>query len=1074
MPKRKDIKRILIIGSGPIVIGQACEFDYSGSQACKALREEGFIVILINSNPATIMTDPEFSDKTFIEPLEAEAVAKVIEQERPDALLPTLGGQTSLNLAVELAQNGVLEEYGVELIGANLETIQLAEDRELFRNAMREIGLKVPDGGCARNLEEAQGLQEEIGFPLIIRPAFTLGGIGGSVVYNKEEFSEAAQWGLDASPVTEILIEKSVLGWKEYELEVMRDGSDNFVIVCSIENFDPMGIHTGDSITVAPAQTLTDVEYQTMRDAAKKIVTRVGVETGGANIQFALNPADGDMVVIEMNPRVSRSSALASKATGFPIAKIAAKLAAGYRLDELPNDITRKTPACFEPAIDYVVVKIPRWDFEKFPGNDCRLTSQMKSVGEAMGIGRTFKEALNKTLRSLENGWFGFHKKDANDYADMSREALMDDLRMGTPDRILKLWQGFSLGFSPSELSTITGIDVWFLKNLNQIFELESDLWVEYRKTNTIKAASLKKAKQWGFSDRHIAFLTGKPEDEIRAMRKQHDIVPAYKIVDTCAAEFVSYTPYYYSTYDQENESTSSDKKKVIILGGGPNRIGQGIEFDYCCVHGILALKSLGIEAIMINCNPETVSTDYDVADKLYFEPLTYEDVLNVARLEKPDGLIIQFGGQTPLNLALPLEKAGVPIWGTSPDSIDLAEDRDRFGALLDSLDIPHPRYGTATSVEEAITVGKSVGFPLMVRPSYVLGGRAMEIVYDVDMLKHYMQNAVTASEEHPVLLDRFLEDAYEFDVDAISDGEDAQICGVMQHIEEAGVHSGDSMAVLPPYLLSREQNEDIKEYTRILAKALNVKGLLNIQFAIMYDTLYVIEVNPRASRTVPFVSKVTGIPIAKLAIEVMAGKKVSQLGINIKEHPPYVAVKESVFPFDRFDKADIFLRPEMRSTGEVMGIGPTFGEAVFKAFQATGTTIAKEGTVFISVNDNDKARAFSIAEGLYKLGYNIVATSGTSDYFSTRGLSVEPVLKIREGRPNIIDNIKNHTIDLIINTPLGHRSREDEYAIGWTALKSGVPFITTLSAAEAIVRGLRTVQRKPLEYRCLQDYYRL
>ena len=894
------------------------------------------------------------------------------------------------------------------------------------------------------------------------------------MVYNKEEFSKAAQWGLDASPVTEILIEKSVLGWKEYELEVMRDGSDNFVIVCSIENFDPMGIHTGDSITVAPAQTLTDVEYQTMRDAAKKIVTRVGVETGGANIQFALNPINGDMVVIEMNPRVSRSSALASKATGFPIAKIAAKLAAGYRLDELPNDITRKTPACFEPAIDYVVVKIPRWDFEKFPGNDCRLTSQMKSVGEAMGIGRTFKEALNKTLRSLENGWFGFHKKDANDYADMSREALMDDLRMGTPDRILKLWQGFSLGFSPSELSTITGIDVWFLKNLNQIFELESDLWVEYRKTNTIKAASLKKAKQWGFSDRHIAFLTGKPEDEIRAMRKQHNIVPAYKIVDTCAAEFVSYTPYYYSTYDQENESTSSDKKKVIILGGGPNRIGQGIEFDYCCVHGILALKSLGIEAIMINCNPETVSTDYDVADKLYFEPLTYEDVLNVVRLEKPDGVIIQFGGQTPLNLALPLEKAGVPIWGTSPDSIDLAEDRDRFGALLDSLDIPHPRYGTATSVEEAIAVGKNVGFPLMVRPSYVLGGRAMEIVYDVDMLKHYMQNAVTASEEHPVLLDRFLEDAYEFDVDAISDGEDAQICGVMQHIEEAGVHSGDSMAVLPPYLLSREQNEDIKEYTRILAKALNVKGLLNIQFAIMYDTLYVIEVNPRASRTVPFVSKVTGIPIAKLAIEVMAGKKVSQLGINIKEHPPYVAVKESVFPFDRFDKADIFLRPEMRSTGEVMGIGPTFGEAVFKAFQATGTTIAKAGTVFISVNDNDKARAFSIAEGLYKLGYNLVATSGTSDYFPTRGLSVEPVLKIREGRPNIIDNIKNHTIDLIINTPLGHRSREDEYAIGWTALKSGVPFITTLSAAEAIVRGLRTVQRKPLEYRCLQDYYRL
>ncbi|RUA02998.1 MAG: carbamoyl phosphate synthase large subunit [Deltaproteobacteria bacterium] len=1072
MPKRKDIKRILIIGSGPIVIGQACEFDYSGSQACKALREEGFIVILINSNPATIMTDPEFSDKTFIEPLNVETVAKIIEQERPDALLPTLGGQTSLNLAVELAEKGVLEEFGVELIGARLETIHLAEDRELFRNAMCEIGLKVPAGGCAHNLEEARALRSEVGFPLIIRPAFTLGGIGGSLVYNEEEFSKAAQWGLDASPVTEILIEQSVLGWKEYELEVMRDGADNFVIVCSIENFDPMGIHTGDSITVAPAQTLTDVEYQTMRDAAKRVVTRVGVETGGANIQFALNPADGDMVVIEMNPRVSRSSALASKATGFPIAKIAAKLAIGYRLDELPNDITRKTPACFEPALDYVVVKIPRWDFEKFPGNDRHLSSQMKSIGEAMGIGRTFKEALNKTLRSLENGWFGFHKKDAGDYADLSREALLDDLRMGTPDRILKLWQGFSLGMSPADLSDVTGIDVWFLKNIHQIFEMESDLWVEYRNTNTIQATSLKRAKQWGFSDRHIAFITGKPEAEVRAMRAQYDIIPAYKIVDTCAAEFISYTPYYYSTYDQENESIASEKKKVIILGGGPNRIGQGIEFDYCCVHGILALKSMGIEAIMVNCNPETVSTDYDVADKLYFEPLTYEDVLNVVQLEKPDGVIIQFGGQTPLNLALPLEKAGVAIWGTSPDSIDLAEDRDRFGALLDSLDIPHPRYGTATSIRDAIEVGKKIGFPLMVRPSYVLGGRAMEIIYNEESLKYYMEYAVTASEEHPVLLDRFLEDAYEFDVDAISDGEDTRICGVMQHIEEAGVHSGDSMAVLPPYLLSREQNEDIKEYTALLARALKVKGLLNIQFAIMYDTLYVIEVNPRASRTVPFVSKVTGIPIAKMATEVMAGKKVSRLDMPFKEQLPYVAVKESVFPFDRFDKADIFLRPEMRSTGEVMGIGPTFGEAVFKAFQSTGTHIVESGTVFVSVNDNDKARAFSISEGLCKLGYKLVASRGTADYFSTRGLAVETVLKVREGRPNIIDSIKNNAIDLIINTPLGHRSREDEYAIGWAALKSGVPFITTLSAAEAIVRGLRNVQKKPLEYRCLQDYY--
>jgi carbamoyl-phosphate synthase large subunit len=796
MPKRKDIKRILVIGSGPIVIGQACEFDYSGTQACKALREEGFIVILINSNPATIMTDPEFSDRTYIEPLHAEAVTQIIEQERPDALLPTLGGQTSLNLAVELAENGTLEEYGVELIGAKLETIKLAEDRELFRNAMREIGLNVPPGGCVHTIEEARGLCRNIGFPLIIRPAFTLGGIGGSVVYNKEEFDPAAQWGLSASPVNEILIEQSVLGWKEYELEVMRDGADNFVIVCSIENFDPMGIHTGDSITVAPAQTLTDVEYQNMRDAAKKIVARIGVETGGANIQFALNPATGEMIVVEMNPRVSRSSALASKATGFPIAKIAAKLAVGYRLHEIPNDITRKTPASFEPAIDYVVVKIPRWDFEKFPDEDPRLTSQMKSIGEAMGIGRTFKEALNKTLRSLENGWSGFHANDTGSYGQMPREVLLDDLRSGTPDRILKIWQALKSGISRQEISKISGIDLWFLENLYQLTEFEREIAAEYKKRNTISPQTLARAKRLGFSDKHLALLTGKSEGEIRSFRKANNVRPSFKIVDTCAAEFESFTPYYYSTYDPENESIPSEKKKVIILGGGPNRIGQGIEFDYCCVHGILALKSLGIEAIMINCNPETVSTDYDVADKLYFEPLTYEDVLSVVELEKPDGVIIQFGGQTPLKLALPLEKAGVPIWGTSPDSIDLAEDRDRFGALLDSLDIPHPQYGTATSIDGAMEVGKRIGFPLVVRPSYVLGGRAMEIVYDIESLKRYMQHAVTASEAHPVLLDRFLEDAYEFDVDAISDGRQTEICGVMQHIEEAGVHSGDSMAV--------------------------------------------------------------------------------------------------------------------------------------------------------------------------------------------------------------------------------------------------------------------------------------
>ena len=1073
MPKRKDIKRILVIGSGPIVIGQACEFDYSGTQACKALREEGFIVILINSNPATIMTDPEFSDRTYIEPLNAEAVRQIIDQERPDALLPTLGGQTSLNLAVELAENGTLEEYGVELIGANLETIKLAEDRELFRNAMREIGLNVPPGGCVHTLEEARALCRNLGFPLIIRPAFTLGGIGGSVVYNKEEFDKAAQWGLSASPVSEILMEQSVLGWKEYELEVMRDGADNFVIVCSIENFDPMGIHTGDSITVAPAQTLTDVEYQNMRDAAKLIVARIGVETGGANIQFALNPATGEMIVVEMNPRVSRSSALASKATGFPIAKIAAKLAVGYRLHEIPNDITRKTPASFEPAMDYVVVKIPRWDFEKFPDEDPRLTSQMKSIGEAMGIGRTFKEALNKTLRSLENGWSGFHANDTNSSDQMPRDVLLDDLRSGTPDRILKIWQALKSGISRAEISQISGIDLWFLENLYQLTEFETEIVAEYKKRNTISLKTLVRAKRLGFSDKHLALLTGKSEGEIRSFRNANSVRPSYKIVDTCAAEFESFTPYYYSTYDRENESTPSENKKVIILGGGPNRIGQGIEFDYCCVHGILALKSLGIEAIMINCNPETVSTDYDVADKLYFEPLTYEDVLSVVELEKPDGVIIQFGGQTPLKLALPLEKAGVPIWGTSPDSIDLAEDRDRFGALLDSLDIPHPQYGTATSIDGAMEVGKRIGFPLVVRPSYVLGGRAMEIVYDLESLKHYMQHAVTASQEHPVLLDRFLEDAYEFDVDAISDGQQTEICGIMQHIEEAGVHSGDSMAVLPPFLLSRDQHEDIREYTRTLAGALNVIGLINIQFAVMFDTLYVIEVNPRASRTVPFVSKTTGIPIAKMAVEVMAGKKLDQLDFNLKDQLPYVAVKESVFPFDRFGQTDIFLRPEMRSTGEVMGIAPKFGEAVFKAFQAAGITIPKAGTVFLSVNDNDKARVLPIAEGLRKFGYKLVATQGTAEYLSNRGIAVKTVLKIREGRPNVVDDIKNGQIDLIINTPLGQRSRTDEYSIGWTAIVNHVPFITTLSAAEAVVRGLKAHNSEPAHYKCLQDYYR-
>jgi len=1073
MPKRTDIQRILVIGSGPIVIGQACEFDYSGTQACRALREEGYEVILINSNPATIMTDPEFSDRTYIEPITLEAVTRIIEMEKPDALLPTLGGQTSLNMAVALAEAGILEKYGVELIGAKLNTIKVAEDRELFKNAMAEAGLKTPDGGVVDSFEKAEALRERIGFPLIIRPSFTLGGIGGGVVYNREEFEQAVKWGLSASPVHEVLIEQSVLGWKELEIETMRDKDGNFIIVCSIENFDAMGIHTGDSITVAPAQTLTDQEYQHMRDATRKIITKVGMETGGANVQFAINPKDGEMVVIEMNPRVSRSSALASKATGFPIAKIAAKLAVGYRLDELPNDITKETLACFEPAIDYVVVKVPRWDFEKFPGNDATLTSQMKSVGEAMGLGRTFKESLNKTLRSLENGWIGFCSLDC--HQAMTEEDLLADLRKGTADRILKIHRAFMVGITPEKISEITSIDIWFIQNLYQLYLFECHIRKEWEDKKNLSADTLRRAKQFGFSDDHLARIIQKTSMEVRQLRKSYGIIPSFKIVDTCAAAFASYTPYYYSSYDEENESVASDRRKVIILGGGPNRIGQGIEFDYCCVHGILSLREQGIEAIMINCNPETVSTDYDTADKLYFEPLTLENVLDIIDLEQPEGVIIQFGGQTPLKLALPLEKAGVKIWGTSPNSTDLAEDRDRFSALLESLDIPHPQYGTATSIEEAVTVAQNIGFPLVVRPSYVLGGRAMEIVYDVDSLKLYMKNATDVSSDRPVLLDRFLEDAYEFDVDALSDGENCQICGVMQQIEEAGVHSGDSMSVLPPYKLSKEQMEDLKEYSRQMAKALNVIGLLNIQFAIMFDTIYMLEVNPRASRTVPFISKAVGLPIAKMAVQIMAGKKIKELPKKPIEDLGYVAVKGSVFPFDRFDNADVFLRPEMRSTGEVMGISENFGEAVFKAFQAIGLIVPKteDRTVFISVNDNDKARVLPIAQGFHRLGFTVCATAGTAEFFEGRGIPSKTVLKVREGRPNIVDDIKDGNISLIINTPLGQKSREDEYSIGRTAIKYKVPFITTLSAAEAILRGMKARQKGEFSYKCLQEYHK-
>jgi len=1074
MPKRTDIHKILVIGSGPIVIGQACEFDYSGTQACKALKEEGYSVILINSNPATIMTDPEFAEKTYIEPLRPDVVEKIIAVEHPEALLPTLGGQTSLNLAVNLAESGVLERYGVELIGANLTTIRTAEDRELFRNAMKEIQLEVPEGKRVTSIEEAEHVRELYGYPVIIRPFFTLGGIGGSVSYNKEEFIQAVHYGIKASPTGEVLVEESLIGWKEYELEVMRDRADNFVVVCTIENFDPMGIHTGDSITVAPAQTLSDREYQIMRNAAKRIMTRVGVETGGSNIQFAVHPKTGRMVVIEMNPRVSRSSALASKATGFPIAKIAAKLAIGYTLDEIPNDITKKTPACFEPSIDYIVVKIPRWDFEKFSGVDKRLTTQMKSVGEAMGIGRTFKEALQKTVRSLENGWFGFHPNGSLQQKTASENYWLDKLRHGTHDRIMHIWYAIVNNVPIDKIAEVSRINIWFLSHLKQLCSLEQEIIIQNQETGSISLELLRKSKQWGFSDRHIALLTHKKEADIKKMRVEYGIRPSYKIVDTCAAEFESFTPYYYSTYDYENESVSSKRKKVIILGGGPNRIGQGIEFDYCCVHGVFALKEMGIEAIMVNCNPETVSTDYDVADKLYFEPLTYEDVLNIIELEKPDGVIVQFGGQTPLKLAVPLDRVGVPIWGTTPDSIDSAEDRRRFGELLDRLGIAHPQYGTATSIEEAIEVGKRIGFPLMVRPSYVLGGRAMEIIYDIDSLKYYIQHAVEASEEHPVLIDRFLEDAYEFDVDAVSDGTDTVICAIMQHIEEAGIHSGDSMAVLPAYRITTEQEDDICECTRLLARELNVKGLINIQFAIMFDTLYVLEVNPRASRTVPFVSKATGIPLSKVAVQIMAGKTLKELKLSVPKKLPYVAIKASVFPFDRFEEADIYLRPEMRSTGEVMGIARTFGEAVVKAFNAVGTALPDSGTVFISVNDFDKSRTYPIAEALYKLGFTICATKGTAAYFSSRGLTVKTILKVSEGQPNIVDAIKNGEINLIINTPLGQRSRVDEYAIGRTAIKYKIPFITTLSAAEAVVRGIKRCRNKELDVCCIQEYHKM
>jgi carbamoyl-phosphate synthase large subunit len=1066
VPKRSDIRKVLIIGSGPIIIGQACEFDYSGTQACKALREEGIEVVLINSNPATVMTDPDLADRTYIEPLTPEIVARVIERERPDALLPTVGGQTALNIAVRLGEEGVLDAFNVKLIGASLPAIKISEDRLLFKETMHEIGLEVPKSGFADSVASAEELISVVGFPAIVRPSFTMGGSGGGIAYNIEEFRDVVSHGLDLSPVRQVLVEESVLGWKEYELEVMRDHLDNVVIVCSIENFDPMGIHTGDSITVAPAMTLTDKEYQAMRDAALKIIRAVGVETGGSNIQFAIDPRSGRMTIIEMNPRVSRSSALASKATGFPIAKIAAKLAIGFSLDEIPNDITRETPSSFEPTLDYVVVKIPRWAFEKFPNADPLLGVQMKSVGEVMAIGRTFKEALQKGLRSLEVGRFGLGGDGVEDpHPDHVREGMT----MAKCDRIFHLRRALQTGLSVDAVADLSRVDRWFVKNLEQIVNMEGNL--RAFALETLPADLFRRAKRWGFSDRQISHLVGSEEAALRARRIKLGITPVYKRVDTCAAEFEAHTPYLYSTYEDECEARPTSEKKIMILGGGPNRIGQGIEFDYCCCHASYALRDMGFETIMVNCNPETVSTDYDTSSRLYFEPLTFEDVMNIIELEKPDGVIVQFGGQTPLNLAIPLQEAGVKILGTSPDSIDMAEDRRRFGNLLRELEVVQPESGTVTSVDEARQVASRIGYPVLLRPSYVLGGRAMCIVHDEDRLMTYMRQAVDASPDHPVLIDRFLEDAFEFDVDAIADGERVTIGGIMQHIEEAGIHSGDSACVLPAYKITPENLDRIREVTVAMALKLQVKGLMNVQFAIKDDQVYVLEVNPRASRTIPFVSKAIGVPLAKLAAQVMAGKTLDELGFTEEPGLNGYYVKEAVLPFVKFPGEDPVLGPEMRSTGEVMGLASTFGAAFAKAQMAGGFTLPTSGTAFISVNDFDKASTVLVAKDLASMGFKLLATRGTARALENASLSVEAVNKVGEGRPNIVDHIKNGKVDLVINTPLGASSYWDEPAIRKSSYAHGVPCITTLSAAAACVAGIKALREETLEVRCLQEY---
>lgn len=1082
MPRRNDIHKILLIGAGPIVIGQACEFDYSGTQACKVLRDEGYYVILVNSNPATIMTDPATADRTYIEPITPEVVAQIIEKERPDAILPTMGGQTALNTAVALAKSGVLEKYGVELIGAKLDAIEMAEDRKLFKEAMERIGVAMCPSGLGTTMEESRAIAQEIGsYPLIIRPAFTMGGTGGGIAYNQEEFEEICASGLEASPVSQILIERSLIGWKEYELEVMRDLADNVVIICSIENIDPMGIHTGDSITVAPAQTLTDKEYQRLRDYSIKIIREIGVETGGSNIQFSINPENGEVVVIEMNPRVSRSSALASKATGFPIAKFAAKLAVGYTLDEISNDITKKTPASFEPTIDYVVTKIPRFAFEKFPGSEPILTTQMKSVGEAMAIGRTFQESFQKALRSLEVGRFGFGGDREEVLPDLDK--IKYSLRTPNPDRIFSIRDGFLSGLSVQAIFELTNIDPWFLQKMREITDVE--LAIKGRKLDAILKDELLEIKRMGFSDRQIAYLTGTHEDTVRTYRKSVGVIPSYKTVDTCAAEFEALTPYHYSTYEEESEILPSTKRKVMILGGGPNRIGQGIEFDYCCCHASYALRAAGFETIMVNSNPETVSTDYDTSDRLYFEPLTREDVLNIIEAEQPEGVIIQFGGQTPLKLSVPLlryleeHNSTTKIWGTSPDSIDIAEDRERFEAICQELGITQPQNGLARSEDEAVAIAQRVGYPVVVRPSYVLGGRGMEVVYSDAELEDYMRRAIIIEPEHPVLIDHFLEGAIEVDVDAIADQlGNVTIGGIMEHIEEAGIHSGDSACSIPTFSLPPEVLSTIRQWTISLAKSLNVIGLMNIQYAVQLNNnnlkeskVFILEANPRASRTIPYVSKAINVPLVNYASRIMAGATLAELGLTEEVIPKHISIKEAVLPFAKFAGTDTILGPEMRSTGEVMGIDTEFGRAFAKAQIAAGTHLPLEGTVFLSVNDRDKSGITSIAEAFIELGFKIVATEGTYKILRRNNIESKQVLKVHEGRPHVGDSMKNGKIQLIVNSPSGEEAKTDGKMIRRTALAYKIPVITTLAGAKAAIAAIRSLQTGAISVTALQDY---